>query len=213
MSIIVEYPAIYRDRFGEEKTDILNDEKTLRMTLRGVEFRGSMFDDFAPVAIHPLELAAFSFQAGTLCSYHLECWIPIPVVVSEQVIPGSLHAQLTIGDAVPTGNIALEHIQLTLSFQDKVFRSCGKHGWFDDELLELGMQLGNDTFLKCCHSCAFADYHPAGYGIFGGMGCFRRNKRKYLEIEDRTALMRLWKECAETVQETFLCSEFEKQIS
>jgi hypothetical protein len=49
--MIARYPALYRDALGEEKTVIENDGKKLRMIVRGVEFTGTMFDDFEPSII------------------------------------------------------------------------------------------------------------------------------------------------------------------
>ena len=46
--MITRYLALYRDAHGEEATVIENDGKTLRMVVRGVEFTGTMFDDFEP---------------------------------------------------------------------------------------------------------------------------------------------------------------------
>ncbi len=67
--MITRYPALYRDAHGEEATVIENDGKTLRMVVRGVEFTGTMFDDFEPsIAQDDPDLAPFSLYCGSLCS-------------------------------------------------------------------------------------------------------------------------------------------------
>jgi hypothetical protein len=47
------YHAKYCDEFGEEITTIKNDGKLLRMILRGVEFQGSMLDDWEAITEIP----------------------------------------------------------------------------------------------------------------------------------------------------------------
>lgn len=212
MPTIVNYPAIYIDTFGEEKTVIQNDGKTLRMSLRGIEFSGFMFDDFTPDSADETKLASFPFHAGTLCSYKLECQIPISVLVFDKVVEGNLQAHIEIGDPAPNGGVDLEQIQLTLAVEDKSFKSSGTHGWFDDELLEIQAALPNRIFMKCCHSCAFSDYHPVGSGTFGGLACFREHKQEYLAIKDKVSFMHFYSKLTDNVQETYLCPEFEKRI-
>ena len=41
--MVTQYPAIYRDEFGEETVTIENDGKTLSLVLRGREFKGKNF--------------------------------------------------------------------------------------------------------------------------------------------------------------------------
>jgi len=212
MSTVVNYPAVNRDSFGEEKTIIQNDGKTLRMSLRGIEFSGFMFDDFEPRVIDEAKLTSFPLRAGTLCSYQLNCQIPVSVVVFGNLVEGSLQAHIEIGDPTPNGGVDLEQIELTLTVGDKTFKSSGTHGWFDDELLEIQAALPEDMFMKCCHTCAFSDYHPVGYGAFGGLACFRDHKQEYLAIKDKVSLMHFFSKLTENVQETYLCPEFEKRV-
>lgn len=212
MSEVVNYPAVYRDRFGEEQTVIQNDGKNLRMSLRGVEFSGFMFDDFEPVLVDEGKLASFPFHAGALCSYELECPIPISVVVLDKLIESNLQTHIEVGDPAPNGGVELEKVQLSLTLEDKSFKSSGTHGWFDDELLEIQAALPESMFMKCCHTCAFSDYHPVGSGAFGGLACFRDHKQEYLAIKDKVSFVHFFSKRTENVQETYLCPEFEKRI-
>ena len=66
--------------------------------------------------------------------------------------------------------------------------------------------------MKCCHTCAFSDYHPVGTGTFGGLACFRDHKQEYLALKGKAALMHFFNKSTENVQETYLCPEFEKRI-
>ena len=96
MSEGMSYPAIYSDRYGEEKTIIQNDGKSLRMSLRGVIFSGSMFDDFEPSNIEEAKLTLFPMHAGALCSYKLDCQIPISIVMFDKEIEGILKHILSL---------------------------------------------------------------------------------------------------------------------
>ena len=212
MSEGMNYPAIYSDKFGEEKTIIQNDGKTLRMSLRGVMFSGSMFDDFEPSNIEEAKLALFPMHFGTLCSYKLDCQIPISIVMFDKEIKGILQTHIELGDPAPNGGVNLERVRLALTIVNQSFTSSGTHGWFDDELLEIEASLPDGIFMKCCHTCAFSDYHPAGSGTFGGLACFRDHKQEYLALKGKTSLMHFFNNRTENVQETYLCPEFEKRI-
>lgn len=212
MSEVVNYPTVYDDRFGEERTIIQNDGKTLRMSLRGVEFSGFMFDDFEPSIADEAKLVSFPLHAGALCSYRLECQIPISVVVSNKHTKGILQTHLEIGDPAPNGGINLELVQLTLTVENQSFKSSGTHGWFDDALLEIETALPTGIFMKCCHTCAFSDYHPVGSGTFGGLACFRDHKEEYLSLKGKSAVMHFFSKRTENVQETYLCPEFENRV-
>jgi uncharacterized protein DUF6304/uncharacterized protein DUF2461 len=90
------YPAKYRDEFGEEMTTLQNDGKSLHMILCGIEFKGFMLDDREPTAVI-LTSVAFPLRYGALCSYKLECEIPVPVVGHDGILPGTLRVHLDLG--------------------------------------------------------------------------------------------------------------------
>lgn len=210
--MITRYLALYRDAHGEEATVIENDGKTLRMVVRGVEFTGTMFDDFEPsIAQDDPDLAPFSLYCGSLCSCIIECDIPLPVAFGDEVLDGLLHVHLELGDPRldKRGGIDREEVQLVLTVAERTFHSCGKHGWFDDELFEIETALPEGMYLRCCHYCACANYGSLGSPLYGGLFCFRddaalrhafRSKGDLIKKEiDPQALI---------VQETFLCPEF-----
>jgi hypothetical protein len=62
------YPALYKDRLGEESTSIQNHGQTLAMMVRGVRFEGNDFDGFEPKdCSDPTQLSSFTFLHGSLC--------------------------------------------------------------------------------------------------------------------------------------------------
>ena len=209
----VTYPAIYRDQSGEEKTIIDNDGKQLKMTVHQVTFIGTDFDSLEPVIPlnHP-SLQQFSLAHGALCNCEIEC--DMPIRMGGGTVPhGNLHVHLKLGPLQPKGSIKYEKLHLRLDYGKQKYFSCGEHGWFDDEMAEIEQNLPDSIYMQCCYSCAFSDYHPAGYGLFGSLFCFRDNKEGYLQVKDKFDLMRIWDTGTEFVQETDLCAAFEKRKS
>jgi hypothetical protein len=97
---------------------------------------------------------------------------------------------------------------LTLTVAGQTFRSCGKHGWFDDELLEIEAALPNSMYLRCCHYCACANYSPVGFGLFGGLYCFIDTRNRHAFRSKAELFHGIVSEHVPAVQETYLCSEF-----
>ena len=213
--MIEYYPAKYSDKFGEEQTTIQNDGKDLIMVVREVEFRCSMLDDWEPTReTNPEHLKSFLIHPifNTLYRYKLEFEIPIPVMKSFQVLQGILNIHLDI-EGVETNHAGgREDLLLVLQVDEQRFESCGKHGWFDDELQEIVNAMPKDMQIKTCYGCAFSDYSPAGFGLYGGLACFRNTKQEYLSLKGKAAYFKLQDRMAGLVQETYLCDEFEKRI-
>jgi Family of unknown function (DUF6304) len=205
------YPTKYHDEFGEETTTIQNDGKSLRMTLRGTEFQCSMLDDWEPIP-DIANSASFFFHHGELCSYILDCEISVPIVENDCISSGTLRVHFELGNPREDGRIDREVLQLELILNGKSFKSSGDSGWFEDELQEIHTALPQGTYLKSCFNCAFSDYNPAGFGLFGCMACFRHTKKEYLSLKGKDAYFQLQDRMAEFVQETYLCLEFEKRV-
>ena len=207
------YPAIYRDKLGEEITIINNDGQLLSITIRGVTFTGQEFDSLeAATPLQETLLDSFTLRNTDLCDCEIECDMPLIILSKEEPLSANLHIHLILGAPLPNGGLENEKLQLRLDINEKSYLSCGKHGWFEDELLELQAALPNGSYMKCCFNCAFSDYHPVGSGCFGTLACFRDNKREYLKVKNKTALFQIWNTMTEWVQETYLCPEFEKRV-
>ena len=107
------------------------------------------------------------------------------------------------------GGIDREELQLALTVGDQVFHSCGKHGWFDDELLEIEAVLPDGMYLRCCHYCTCSDYGPLGSPVFGEMYCFRDEPALRSAFRRKGDLFRkMFDPRALVVQEAYLCPEF-----
>jgi hypothetical protein len=231
MIVPLVYPTTYRAKSGEETTVIQNDGKTLRMSLRGVEFSGRSFHWFEPSEEYDeSELESFTLFRGELCSYSLDCDIPVLVVDGTRAVQAVLCVHADYGEPVEglagtyvrskdgtvtkdSRQIDREVLQLTLAFDGESFTSGGKHLYhsFDEQLSEIKALFPKDVYLKTCWNCAFADYHPAGSGAFGRLACFRSLKDEYAQVRSKRDLFAVWDKRAEDVQEVHLCEEFEKR--
>jgi len=211
--MLATYPATYRDRFGEEATTIENDGTTLRMVVRGVEFTGRMFDDWEPsTTASSLQLTSFPLNRGELCSYTLNCEIPIPLVKADQTTLVILHVHLELGEPRANGGVDREDLKLGLVVAGQSFELSGQHGFFEDALNDIQAKLPAGAYMKCCFTCAFSDYSPAGQGLFGGLICFRYHKQEYRSFTGKPDFFHLIEKTKEIVQETYLCPEFEKRV-
>jgi hypothetical protein len=200
------------DRFGEERTTILNDGKTLTMVVRGVRFQGNDFDGFEPQDVSdPAMLRSFTFLHGSLCFCTIEADIPVPVMTPSGAVEGSLTFELELGEPLRTGQMGRERLKLRLAVNGQTFSSEGRTGWFEGEMLDLQGKLPPGTFMKACINCAFSDYSPYGHGLFGGLACFRGKKAGYRAVTGKDDLFAVWDTMTEFVQETHLCPEFERR--
>lgn len=212
--MLEDYLVNYSDKFGEEETFIQNDGETLRMTIRGIEFYGKMLDDWEPItAMSSSQKATFSLHMNQLHSYVLDFIITVPVIDQNKALSGTLRVHLDLGEPQANGAVDHEKLHLDLIVEGQSYKSCGKHSWFDDALQEIHNKLPDGMFIKSCFNCAFSDYSPAGYGLFGCMACFRNSKQEYLSLKGKAAFFNLQDKIVEFVQETYLCSEFEKRVT
>lgn len=204
------YPAKYIDKNGEYKTTIRNDGKILQMNVRAVEFYGNSFDDFeSKEKLTEDKMKLFSFDKfNCLCDCTIKCEIPIQIISSQFVIEANLLMKLVLGKANQKGWMDKENLSLKLKYGEE-FQSKGKSGWFEDELLDIEKQLPDEHKLKNCFGCAFSDYSVYGHGFFGDMLCFRNIKDEYKKVFDKQAFMKIMDKAERTVQETYLCPEFE----
>jgi hypothetical protein len=209
----VRMKARYRDQWGEEATWIVNDGKTLAMVVRGLEFRGSSFDDFeAAEGTDAAKLGSFAFYHGYLCGCTIKTEMPMGVMRGVETCDGVLEVEVELGEMGENGRLEREELRLSLAVDGQIYRSVGRGGWFEEGFLEIQKQLPMGMFLKACIGCAYSDYSPYGHGIFGGMACFRGNKVGYLAVRGKEGLWPVWGTMTEFVQETYVCRESERRI-
>jgi len=208
------YPAIYRDAHGEEHTVIENDGQTLRMIVRGIEFVSKAFGSFEFLTAQNRDeaiSAGFALDRyDDLLAATIIYEMPLMVIVRHEEILGTLTVQVDLEGA---GTNAAERPWadpiLSLAYNDLQYATGSYSGCFEGAFLSIQKRLPADTFIKCCFNCAFSGYNPSGNGLWG-MFCHRNHKEEYLQANNKPLWFRLNRESAETVQETYLCPEFER---
>jgi Family of unknown function (DUF6304) len=206
------YPGLYQDAQGVEAVTVRNDGQTLRVALRGVEFRGRDFDALEPEpGVEVAEKAGLRLSHGALCACQLDFTMPLEIATAEGARTCEMRVALTLGEPGPDGALDREELLLELAFEGRTLRSSGKDGYFEGALLAIGRQLPEGAYVRACIGCALSDYNPVGNGCFGGLACFRGNKAAYLRVRSKTELFAVWPTMTDYVQETYLCPEFERR--
>lgn len=205
-----EYPGTYRDAKGIEPVTIYNDGRTLRVTIRGVEFEGGDFDLLDPVdGAEAAQRAGFVLSQDSLCACELRCDMPLPVVAAGVEETARLGVHLVLGAPSPRGGLDREDLRLQLTWSGGTIGLSGSSGWFEDDLLALQRQLPDGASLRACITCGLSDYWPAGHGLFGSMMCFRQKKEAYRAVATKGDLFAISGDGVVSVQETDLCAEYE----
>lgn len=208
--MLLSYPATYRDTFGEEETYIHNDGRHLWMSIRGVLFHSKMLDDWTPINKRQRNIfESFKMDRDESRKFALTFHAPIHVISHLQIISADLCIQIELGEATERGLITYERVQLSLRIDEISYQSRGSYGWFEDALNDLQVQLPKEVLIHTCINCAYSDYNPAGYGMFGCLACFRDCKDAYLSREGKAAFFDLKDAITELVQEIHICPEFE----
>lgn len=85
--------------------------------------------------------------------------------------------------------------------------------YFEPRLMQLIKLMKDKYVLKCCFTCQYSDYSPYGCDDYGTMLCYRKHKREYLKVNDKSSYFKYVEglDC-EAKQETYLCDEYEPRI-
>ena len=206
--VISSYPAVYRDGRGEETTTLYREGPGFHMTVRGVEFRSAYDICMLETELAPTDsqLSAFTIDAdGGLKACVLAFSMPILVVVNSTDIEGILSLRLDYGEVTAVRG----SLRAKLTFDTYLFESTGDDDWTETALQEIQSLLLSGTYIKCCFTCAFSDYNPAG----GPLACFRDNKTAYSKIgRSKPEIFGIWNTLTEAVHETYLCPEFAHRV-
>lgn len=212
-----DYPGTFHDRHGTERITIRNDGQELSMAVRGVKFSGRHIMGMEPTdKTDRQDLAVFTLnryphEAADLCACTIEYEMALPVSDQGRMTTGPLTVHSEMGEPIGNGSLDREFLRLALRVGGETYQGSGTSGWFEDELLEIQAALPEDVYIKACINCAFSDYSVYGHDIFGDMACFRRCKSAYLAVGNKRDYMGLQCPAVDTVQETYLCPEFERR--
>ncbi|MCB8921623.1 MAG: hypothetical protein H6662_08580 [Ardenticatenaceae bacterium] len=199
------YQATYKDKFGEEKTEVQLEENghQVRIFLRGVEFLGTKFNQLSPNDNNANFKHFLIGDDGCLQTFNLKCEIPVTVISSDKIDRGLLKITCAIN------NPEEDYLKLDLFLNKQSFQSSGSAYGFEDEMHSLGSKLPTGTYLQICSNCLFSDYNPyVNSGLMGELVCFVNNKDK--KNTNRGKGYPGWHEVNPVfVQEIFSCQKFE----
>ncbi len=176
------------------------------MILRGVEFRGSWFDDFEPGGGVDAALG-FRWHHGDLADCVIGAEMPVATAGGDR--EATLQVRLDLAIREYRGGQDEPNLTLRLGLGDDPAGIEGRGQTFEQALLRIQAALPAGAALKCCFGCQFSDYNPFGQGLFGCMACYRGCKSAYTRVRGKRDLFEILDRATETVQETGLCPEFE----
>ena len=143
-----------------------------------------------------------------LCAYELRFSIPTVIfdVLTKKYSQNNFNLKITAGSPAKNGGIDFLELQLSIKIQDELLEA--QAGYFESAAIEIQKQFKGKYKLKNCFGCNYSDYSVYGQGLFGTMFCFANQKSAYLKVKSKMDYMKLAPEKM-TVQETFVCEEFE----
>ena len=224
----VTYPAIYKDQFRSESVTILDDGRAVKLSLRGVEFSGGYFSLTPPSNQSSALAETFHLFEGELCDYSLEFDLPIIVVNNGKELETTARVHLECGKPVEStgwtvsrkykdGRIEQEKeridshsVSLKIEIDQKIYRVSNLYSDFETPLIELSKQFPPEVYLKVCLNCRLSEYPPNI--VNSGLRCFKNAKSEFKQVkEDKWAFIELYTEKGIVIDETYVCSEFEKR--
>lgn len=206
-----KYVVKYKDKFGEEKTEICSDGSTISLTLRGIKFEGDDFDLLeGKVDDDKFEYIKYADGSGDLTNFRMKIIFPIKIFHQTKIITENMAFEIEIGKTNNINKLSPNSVELNTPFG--FFSSKKTVGLFWNSMIEIQNMLPKNTQIKTCFSCTNSDYHPLGGGMFGALLCFKNLQKDFNNASNNLELTNLidkgWEEgTIFNVQETFDCSE------
>ena len=214
--MILEYPTIYQDSRGIEKSKFISDDESLKIELRGITFEGhfrelSPVDDTQNKAADLFDLTEFNYANGEK-SYELN-----GNMIHESSLVFSVNVQIPI-KIVTDENTEMDGLIDfgTNSYGKFDFIINGKRVEAEKPSFEFGLipdktKSLNIKYIKCCINCMFSEYSPFGNQDYGDLMCFKSCKEAWLEIGyTGLKITENWEKIKKfkTTQEAYFCEEF-----
>lgn len=217
------YKGFYKDSFGTQQIEVVNNFNMLTMKVDGVEFYGFAFDDLSvedKSKYTDAQLERFTFlrtplyqtdgYVESLCNCSIG--IVVPQVIIDKLNLSQFSSDLKIEYAFgkprpkPGSGIEYEHVTLTLSIAANTYTGSGQ----DVEVAfdKIRNQITDKYQLKNCYGCQYGDYSVFGQSSFGSMRCFANQKEQYNQVISKAEYLQLSAPCRH-VQEIYCCDQYE----
>jgi hypothetical protein len=203
-------PCVYSDSSGSIAGELANNGTLLLVRLGETVLLGYAFDSLQPERMDSFP-ARFTLQNGFICNCRLDFVMPLLLKDGRMVVPATLTVSLVLGKPDHRNAIDEERYSASLAFRRERIRTTEPARDFEDLLSTLARQLPEGMSFFNCFGCQYADYSVYGSGAFGDMMCFRNVKERYNAVRTKLDYRRIQESFDETVQEVYLCEEFERR--
>lgn len=201
------YPAIYRTQGIDYPIIIHNNEKILSFWLGNHYFYGTELSAMRTDDELTIDLPR---HHGDLCDCQFLYCVPQQLTdKQQQIYQIELNIEHRLGKPAKNGGLDEETIIIQCDFNHQSFMAQG--GWYEDVLLDLQRQLGQDFYFYNCFGCLYSDYSIFGQSAFASLMCFYSQKDDYFKAQNKSDDITLYKN-AEKVQETACCGDFLPRI-
>ncbi len=205
---MTSYKSKYKDENGQEEICFESDGSSLKTRIRGIDFEGQSFEELEPIA-GDLEKAQKIFYLGNF-NYLSNCEIEVALPIRLCTLAGFIEEPLMVGVLLNESEEP-ELIKFALTIREDIFSLFEgmKEMSFEYQLPALQSLLPVGVHIKSCFFCAFSAYSVAGWSGFGSLICFKDIKEKIISVKSKEEYMDVAEGYGVSVQETFLCSEYE----
>ena len=202
--MVMRFPGSFADARGREGISIVADGRTLRLTIRGVEFTGLDFDDLEP-APGGAGTSEFDLASGALTGYTLDWQMPVQVASPGGDCTATLHCHLELHHP------ATENLTLSLGLNSAVqVTTASRIVTLTTPSLTSS---GNSRRAPISKRASAARTPPSSpvaarcQADWPASATTSRLPRRHCKRE----LFQIWKTKTELVRETHLCPQYERR--
>jgi len=211
-----EFPGAYRDARGEEliiwhiqpsaRPGWVN-RYEIQTTIRAVAVWGGDFDALSPSDPNEAGIDALSLEHGDLTNCVLVGDLPCEMSGGGPMLTNSIRFVLDLRPTAVQNRARPGNLELSALVDGTKVEVTDD--WFEEGLQRLESQMPAPFRLKCCVTCLYSDYSPAGHGLMG-MRCHRGAKAEYLAVRSKHDYWAV--PVTEDVPETYVCEEYARRI-
>lgn len=180
----------------------------IHTVVRGVGLSGCDFDGLDPESEDGARKAGLIVGPTGLTDCILSGRLPCVVDSGGVEVETSVDFQLDLRNETRSDRAAPTNLRLSLSGDITGVEIVDD--WFEDGMIRLEAALPADFRLRCCVTCLYSDYSPAGHGLMG-MFCHRGAKEQYLAVKSKADYWGV--PVTEEVVETYLCEDYVRRVA
>ncbi|MFD2556355.1 DUF6304 family protein [Sphingobacterium tabacisoli] len=210
---MIKYTGSFSNKTGTYSVEVYNDFDDFYMQIGRFKFSGFDLDSFEldnPEEFSDQELIDFDIINRKIDAQHT--YIELRNYSLSLQIPQTLIVMSTKEEINIVFNLRLElfekHEKALLSFNIKGEYFEAKNGFMEMIMDDLQRQFAGRYRFKNCYGCLYGDYSIYGQGLMGPILCFKNQKEKYLDVQNKNEYMEL-KKHESAQQEIYCCADYE----